>query len=81
MRCVPRGLRGLITAESGLRSVLIECKGINGQDSRNKLFAFIHGNVPSVNSFASAYMYAQTTSLCRYPLLLDSQSDSAEFDN
>jgi len=36
-----------------LRSVT---RGIKGQDSRNKLFALMHSNVPSVNSLHSAYM-------------------------
>lgn len=36
-----------------LRSVT---RGIKGQDSRNKLYTFIHANIPSVNSLLSAYM-------------------------
>jgi len=36
-----------------LRSV---SRSIKGQDSRNKLFTLIHGNVPSMNSLMSAYI-------------------------
>jgi len=36
-----------------LRSVT---RSIKGQDSRNKLFTLMHGNVPSVNSLLSAYI-------------------------
>jgi len=36
-----------------LRSVT---RSIKGQDSRNKLFTLIHGNVPSLNSLMSAYI-------------------------
>uniref|UniRef100_A0A6B2L819 ATP-grasp domain-containing protein n=1 Tax=Arcella intermedia TaxID=1963864 RepID=A0A6B2L819_9EUKA len=36
-----------------LRSVT---RSIKGQDSRNKLFTLMHGNVPSVNSLMSAYV-------------------------
>lgn len=36
-----------------LRSVT---RGVKGQDSRNKLWTFMHGNLPSVNSLMSAYI-------------------------
>jgi len=36
-----------------LRSVT---RSIKGQDSRNKLYTLIHGNVPSINSLMSAYV-------------------------
>jgi len=61
MRASKKPLPG--TTQDKERTIVIHCvllrsvtRGIKGQDSRNKLFALIHGNIPAVNSLQSAYI-------------------------